>query len=159
MFNHIYLRDVVTSDLVVFFEQQIDPEANFMAAFTAKDPSNREAFTSHWKRIMADDHVLIKTILVDEQIAGSILSYAEDGKPEVSYWLGKDYWGMGICTAALQTFLETHNKTRPIYARVAKDHQRSMHILEKCGFKVISQMAGYANARGAEIEELLLQLN
>jgi hypothetical protein len=34
----------------------------------------------------------------------------------------------------------------------------SRRILEKCGFQVIGEPKGFANARGREIEELLLEL-
>ena len=36
-----YLREVVEDELPIFFEQQLDPQANFMAAFTTKDPGDR----------------------------------------------------------------------------------------------------------------------
>jgi hypothetical protein len=35
------LRVVVEDDLPIFFEQQLDPDANLMAAFTAKDPTGK----------------------------------------------------------------------------------------------------------------------
>jgi len=44
----VQLREVEFSDLPIFFEFQLDPDANQMAAFTSKDPSNREAFEAHW---------------------------------------------------------------------------------------------------------------
>lgn len=157
--NALILRDVLNNDVSTFFDQQLDPEANYMAAFTAKDPTNRESFSAHWKRIMADSSVMIKTVVIDEKIAGSVLSYEEDGKPEVSYWFGKEFWGNGICTDALGLFLKDHQLKRPIYARVAKDNLRSYRVLEKCGFKVIDEMKGFANARGEEIVELLLELS
>ncbi len=50
----IHLRDVIESDLTVFFEQQLDPVANHMAAFTAKDPADRDAFNAHSRRNLAD---------------------------------------------------------------------------------------------------------
>ncbi|MHB8133193.1 MAG: GNAT family N-acetyltransferase [Anaerolineaceae bacterium] len=155
----LILREVLNSDVSIFYNQQLDHEANYMAAFTAKDPTNRESFLAHWKRILADSSVMIKTILVDEQIAGSVLSYEDDGKPEVSYWLGKEYWGKGIGTTALGLFLKVYQLKRPIYARVAKDNLRSRRVLEKCGFEIMSETKGFANARGQEIEELLLELS
>lgn len=158
MTNELLLRDVVNDELPIFFEQQLNKEANTMAAFTAKDPTNQEAFTAHWHRILANETVIIKTILCDGQVAGSVSSYEEEGKPEVTYWLGKEYWGKGIATWALKEFLAHNNKTRPIYARVAKDNLGSRRVLEKCGFTVISESKGFANARGQEIEELLLEL-
>jgi RimJ/RimL family protein N-acetyltransferase len=45
-----------------------------------------------------------------------------------------------------------------MYARVAQDNLGSRRILEKCGFQVIGETKGFANARGQEIEELLLVL-
>lgn len=159
MTSDLLLRDVVEEDLPIFFEQQSDPEANYMAAFTAKDPTNREAFTAHWNRIMADATVIIKTIVCDGQVVGSVLSYEESGKPEVSYWIGKAYWGQGIATRALAAFLARANKTRPIYARVAKDNLGSLRVLEKCGFRITGQAKGFANARGQEVEELILELS
>jgi hypothetical protein len=41
------LREVLDSDLPIFFEQQLDPDAIHMAAFTAKDPADRKAFNAH----------------------------------------------------------------------------------------------------------------
>jgi RimJ/RimL family protein N-acetyltransferase len=158
MTHELLLRDLVNDDLPIFFEQQLDQEANYMAAFTSKDPTNREAFTAHWDRILANETVILKTILFDGQVAGSVSSYEEEGKPEVTYWLGKEYWGKGIATRALKEFLAHHNPTRPIYARVARDNLGSRRVLEKCGFTVIGESKGFANGRGQEIEELLLQL-
>ena len=129
-----------------------------MAAFTTKDPANREAFTAHWNRIRSDPTVIIQTIVCAGNVAGSVLSYEEDGRPEVSYWLGREYWGRGIATWALGEFLRVVNGKRPMYARVAKDNLASRRVLEKCGFVVIAEERGFANARGMEIEEQLLEL-
>ena len=154
----LVLRNVVNDDLPIFFQQQLDQEANAMAAFTAKDPTNREAFMEHWRKILANETVILQTILVNGQVAGSVSSYEEEGEPEVTYWLGKEYWGQGIATRALKEFLAQKNPSRPIYARVAKDNLGSRRVLEKCGFKIIGESKGFANARGHEIEELLLEL-
>lgn len=79
--------------------------------------------------------------------------------PKVTYWIGKEHWGRGIGKWALTAFLDHVNTARPIYARVAKDNRGSRRILEKCGFRIVSEMKGFANARGEEIEELLLELS
>jgi RimJ/RimL family protein N-acetyltransferase len=42
---------------------------------------------------MAGATVLLKTIVFDGQVVGHVLSYEQEGKPEVSYWIGKAYWG------------------------------------------------------------------
>jgi RimJ/RimL family protein N-acetyltransferase len=158
MSDALLLRNVVKDDLPVFFEYQLDQEANDMAAFIARDPTDQAAFMAHWHRILADHTNIIKTIIFNGQVAGSVSSYENESKPEVTYWLGKKYWGKGIATWALREFLAYHNHTRPIYARVAKDNLGSRRVLEKCGFRIIGESKGFAKARGKEIEELLLKL-
>jgi RimJ/RimL family protein N-acetyltransferase len=156
----VMLREVIDSDLPIFFEQESDPDASYMAAFTAKDPTDRDAFDRHWQRILSNTNGQIKTVLYDGQVAGNVLVYIdEEGRPEVAYWLGKEFWGKGIATWALKKFLAQKNQIRPIYARVAKDNLGSRRVLEKCGFKVTGESKGFANARGQEIEELLLELS
>lgn len=159
MLNDVLLRDVLESDLPIFFEHQLDPEANQMAAFTAKDPTNREAFLSHWHRIVAEPTNVIRTIVVGGQVVGSVSSYYEEADhPEVTYWLGKSFWGKGLASKALAEFLVQANPTRPIYARTAKDNLGSLRVLEKCGFTIVGEDKGFAHGRGTEVEEFLLAL-
>ena len=156
--DELLLRPVVADDLPIFFEQQADPDANYMAAFTVKDPGDRAAFMARWQRILADPTVIIRTVVTDGAVAGSVLSYEEESRPEVSYWLGQAFWGRGIATRALTAFLADANRTRPIYARAAKDNIGSLRVLAKCGFTIVGEDNGYANARGAEVEEYVLAL-
>jgi RimJ/RimL family protein N-acetyltransferase len=153
----ICLRDVTDDDLPIFFDHQLDLEANHMAAFTGGDPHDRAAFDRHWARIRADATITIKTILCNGEVAGHVAKFKRDGEPEITYWLGKQHWGKGIATAALREFLK-HIKPRPIYARAAKDNVGSLRVLEKCGFKICGQDKGFANARGQEIDEFILKL-
>jgi RimJ/RimL family protein N-acetyltransferase len=155
--NDVQLREVRESDLPIFFEQQQDPSAVYMAAFTAKDPADRQAFNAHWDKILSDEGITIRTILFEERVAGHILSHAWFGEPEVSYWLGKEFWGQGIATQALAAFLDVI-QTRPLYARAAKDNLASIRVLEKCGFALSRTERGFANARGEEIEEVVMEL-
>src|SRR5690348_10824039 len=106
MADDIVLRDVTDDDLPIFFEQQLDPDANYMAAFTTKDPTDRDVFAAHWARIRADETTINQTVLVDGQVAGSVASFKDFGQPEVTYWLGREFWGRGIATRALAAFLE-----------------------------------------------------
>ena len=135
MATTVLLRDVLASDLPIFFEQQLDPVANQMAAFPARD---REAFMTHWTKILADETNILKTILFDGQVAGNIVSWLHSGEREVGYWLGREYWGKGIATWALSAFLD-HVKTHPLYAHVAKHNRASIRVLEKCGFTITSE--------------------
>jgi RimJ/RimL family protein N-acetyltransferase len=49
-------------------------------------------------------------------------------------------------------------KPRPLYARAAKDNIASLRVLEKCGFTIAGYERGFANARGEEVEEVVLEL-
>jgi RimJ/RimL family protein N-acetyltransferase len=156
---NVVLREVEPGDIPLFFEYQLDPDGSYMAAFTAEDPSDRAAFDAHWTEILHNETGLVRTILADGQVAGSVVAYEDsDGQVEVGYWLGKSFWGQGIATAALRALLfEVRN--RPLYARVAKDNLASLTVLRKCGFTVVGEDRGFANARGQEIEEWMLRLD
>lgn len=159
MVNLLFLRDVVDADLPIFFSHQLDAEANWMAAFTAKEPADQAAFMAHWRRILADLRIIPRTIIRDGQVVGYVLSYEEEGRPEVSYWIDPAHWGQGIASQALAAFLAEVNQERPIYARVAQDNMPSRRVLAKCGFVTLEETCGFANARGEEIAELLLVLS
>ncbi|QFF99019.1 N-acetyltransferase [Psychrobacillus glaciei] len=153
----VKLRDIIEENLPIFFEQQLDSTANYMAAFTTKDPTDKDAFFDHWTKIIADETITIKTILFNGIATGHVSNFEQFGEPEVSYWIGKESWGQGIATKALSEFLE-YIKVRPLYARAAKDNLASIRVLEKCGFKIISEDKGFSNARGKDVEEFILKL-
>jgi RimJ/RimL family protein N-acetyltransferase len=151
---NVQLRDVLESDLPIFYEHQIDPDAARMAAFPSRD---REAFMAHWAKIMADETVTLKTALFDGQVAGNMVCFAQSGEREVGYWLGKEYWGKGIATRALKEFLGLI-QVRPLFAHVAKHNIGSKRVLEKCGFAAYGESKGFPDASGAQVEELILKL-
>jgi RimJ/RimL family protein N-acetyltransferase len=157
MTPNVQLREVVDADLPIFFAHQQETAAVQMAAFTAKNPSDKAAFTEHWAKIRADAGVTIQTILFQETVAGHLLCHSWFGDPEISYWIGQAQWGKGIATAALRQFL-SQLTLHPLFARVAQDNVASLRVLQKCGFSIIGQDQGFANARGTEIPEYILTL-
>ena len=44
-------------------------------------------------------------------------------------------------------------------ARAAADNAASARVLAKCGFRVVGEARGFANARGEEIDELEFELD
>jgi len=151
------LREVRDEDIPVLFEQWADPVAAHMAAFTTPDHMDRDAFERRWARLRADETVLNRVIVVDDQVAGSIGSWGDPGEREITYWVGRSHWGKGVATDALNEFL-TVERSRPLTARVASDNVASRRVLEKCGFLVVATDHGFAQARSAEIEEYVLRL-
>jgi RimJ/RimL family protein N-acetyltransferase len=154
MASDIVLRKVIEDDLQIFYEQQLDPVATEMAAFPARA---QEPFLSHWKKIMADETVMLRTILFDGKVAGNIVSFEQSGEREVGYWIEREYWDKGIATESLRQFLE-EVKSRPLYAHVAKHNVASRRVLEKCGFTVLREDKGIAVTPWEEVEEFILIL-
>jgi RimJ/RimL family protein N-acetyltransferase len=152
------LREVRDADIPVFFEQWADPAAAHMAAFTAPNHYDRDAFERRWSRLRADEKIVNRAIVVDGAVAGSIGSWGDPGERELTYWIGRSYWGQGIATCAVDAFLAV-DRSRPLTARVAADNVASRRVLEKCGFRVIGADRGFAEARSTEIEELVLRLD
>ena len=150
----VVLRDVMESDLPVFFEHQRDPDANRMAAFPAKDWN---AFTAHWTKILGDKTITKKSIVFEGHVAGNIVSFEQSDLPQVGYWIGKNDWGKGVATKALSEFLG-QLKVRPLYAHVAIHNAASIRVLEKCGFTISGHDKGMANTAGEEVDEVILKL-
>jgi RimJ/RimL family protein N-acetyltransferase len=150
----VVLRDVTAGDLPTFFEHQLDPDANQMAAFPARA---KDAFMAHWTKILGDETVTTKTILFDGRVAGNVVSWRQSGEREVGYWIGKEYWGKGIATRALSEFL-SHVTARPLYAHVAKHNIASIRVLEKCGFTISDEDKVSSGASSEEVEALALIL-
>ena len=156
MKNDVHLRDIIKEDLPIFFEDQMDKDAVKMAAFTSRD---KEAFMEHWNnKILGDAAVIKKTILYQGNVAGNIESWLQDGKQEVGYWIGKEYWGRGIASIALAEFLLLQN-ARPLYAHVAKHNKASLRVLEKCGFTITGEDKILSEAFDEDVEEFILKLD
>jgi RimJ/RimL family protein N-acetyltransferase len=156
--ENLMLRDVIEDDLPIFFEHQMDTTSNFMAAFTTKDPADKVAFKAHWKKILNNETIIKMTVIFNGKVAGHVSSFEQFGEREVSYWIGREYWGKGVATEALSQFLDCIT-IRPLYARSAKDNIASIRVLEKCGFEIKGEDKGYSNSRAEEVEEYILKLS
>ena len=74
----------------------------------------------------------------------------------VGYWIGREFWGRGIASAALVQFLD-YETTRPLAARVAKHNPASIRVLRKAGFASVGEEA-FDLPDGAKLEELVFKL-
>jgi len=118
-----------------------------MAIFPARE---REAFDAHWRKILADDSVIKKTIVHEGEVAGNLGSWEQDGRRLVGYWIGREFWGKGLATRALAEFVDLVSD-RPLHAWVATSNVGSIRVLEKCGFVQVG-------SRTTDVEELLFEL-
>jgi len=156
MNERVSLRPVETDDLPIFFVHQLDPEATRLAAFPSRE---RDAFFAHWTtNILGNRAAVNRTILAGDQVAGYLGSWTDAASNDrlICYWLGREFWGRGVASAALSQFLRLES-TRPLSARVAKHNLGSIRVLEKAGFARVGE-DGFALPSGARLEEFIYVL-
>ncbi len=151
------LRLCTEDDVAIFFKQQSDVISQRMAAFVGEEKDDITQFTKKWTKILSDDSMEKRTIVVDGRIVGYLASFYRAGQPEVCYWLGKEFWGRGIATHALKCFLSEFH-LRPLFARAALANIGSIRVLEKCGFVCTGRGKYFALAHGHEVDEVVMQL-
>lgn len=149
----VQLRPVVEFDLPILFEHQYDPEATRMAVWPSRE---REDFMAHWAKILASPDGIAQAILAGDRIAGNVVSFNRDGRRMLGYWLGREYWGKGIASAAVAQFLKIE-RIRPLHAWVAMSNVGSMRVVQKNGF-VVESVEKTPGLHGELIDDCLLVL-
>jgi len=80
---------------------------------------------------------------------------------ELGYWLGEDFWGRGIITAAIGCFsdwaMPRFALTR-VYAEVMAENPASGRVLEKCGFERVGLLRKAAIKAGVYHDYVLYDL-
>jgi RimJ/RimL family protein N-acetyltransferase len=99
-----------------------------------------------------------RVVEIDGRVVGHIASFDLEGQREVTYWIGREDWGRGFATRALQEFLQLE-ATRPLYARAASDNAASIRVLTKCGFRIVGEGRQFAHGRNEETDEVVLRLD
>ena len=156
--GQLVLRDVEDRDLGVLFEHWTDRDAIRMAAFTSPEADDRASFERRWARLRSDSSTTNRVIEIDGRVVGHIASFNLEGHREVTYWIGREDWGRGLATRALQAFLQVE-ETRPLYARAASDNAGSIRVLTKCAFRIVGEGRGFAHGRNEETDEVVLRLD
>ena len=154
----IELRPSIESDLEHFFNHQADEDAIHMAAFTAQDPQDKEAYLSKWKKLLHKDGIHMQTIITGDAIVGCVVKFEMEGEAHITYAIAKAHWGKGIASQALSAFIQLED-TRPLWGWVAFDNIGSQRVLERAGFKRVGEETSFANARNTEIVEYIYKLD
>jgi RimJ/RimL family protein N-acetyltransferase len=152
--KRVRLRPVQPGDLPRIYDLQLDPESNRMAVTI---PRNREAFDSHWAKVLGDPENITRVVLVGEVLVGTISCFPMDGQDHVGYWIDRAYWGMGIASKSLHLLLQEVAK-RPLVAAAATSNGASLRVLQKCGFVFQRVRLSPASDRFPECEEAVFVL-
>lgn len=152
------IRKTQPSDLDSLFLFQLDEEAIQQAAFTRVEHRNKATYMDSHLQYLSLATVNNQTILLNGTIVGRIAKFEAFGVDEITFWIDKKYWGLGIATRALRAFLDIE-AARPLHARVAFDNVRSQRVLEKSGFEKVDSVKSFSGVRQFEIEEFVYQLS
>ena len=104
-------------------------------------------------------------IEVDGEVAGTAGLFPGTGvyrtNAELGYWLGRRFWGRGIMTEVIARLVEVawgRFEVDRLYARVFGNNPASVRVLEKCGFREESTIAGIIVKNGVRTDEVTLGL-
>jgi len=133
------LRPPSESDLRRLFEIQSDDASREMAGYPQRD---WDAFQLHWQKNVIGSDAVTRVVVVDgetgREIIGQISLFSRDGLREIGYLIARSHWGQGIASKALSQFL-SEVPERPIHAVVLPTNARSIRILEKNAFTLVSK--------------------
>ena len=117
-----------------------DAEA-FVLQVAAQDPAKSATFV-----IEHEDHGLVGVLGLFEDA---------DPAPETGYWIGRDFWGRGFATEALEAGMVWASrkwKRRALMAGHFADNPASGRVLEKAGFLYTGEVRkGFSKARGEQV--------
>ncbi len=99
----------------------------------------------HWHHWLDDcwaigDQRLYAVIDPEWGFVGSVSLVLHAGIGFVYYWIGRDFQGRGLATAAVRLLLDAasvQDGMRACYAKVFEDNTRSQRVLERLGFQAL----------------------
>ena len=139
----ILLRHWQESDADALYEYASEPEVGERAGWPphqSKEQSReiiRTVFNNPttWAIVLKETGKVVGAMGYGPSCECSLPS--RKGEPTVGYWVGKPYWGMGICTEALRLMIEHIRRTTAIPSLISghfTDNPASGRVMEKCGF-------------------------
>jgi ribosomal-protein-alanine N-acetyltransferase len=156
------LRPWHIDDLPSLVKHANNPEVARFMTDTFPHPYSEENGKNFIAFATKDDPVHIFAIEVNGNAAGGIGIHPQQDimkkNAELGYWLSQEYWGNGIIPQAIKQMIDfsfrTYDITR-IYARPFGNNQRSIKVLEKCGFKLEARIEKNIYKNGAFLDELI----
>lgn len=147
--ERLYLRKIHTDDVKEIFDCWMRDEdvSRYMWWRASDDIKETKAFVefelnnlenSNWNRWI----IVLKN--TNEIIGTCLIFYNEDEKHwDISYNLGKNFWGRGYATEAMRAVVKYAAEVmqiEEIYTSYAIENRASEHVLEKMGFQFIKEI-------------------
>ena len=89
--KQLALRKTEQADLETLFILQLDKKANYLAAFTAKDPTDRLVYFEKWTKLISNQTINIRTVEINDLVIGSVIKFEMEDEAEFSYWIDRKY--------------------------------------------------------------------
>ena len=86
---------------------------------------------------------------------------SREGEPTVGYWVGRPYWGKGICTEALRLMISYIRQTTNIKSLISGhfiDNPASGRVMEKCGFRDTGKLNRCSHLLGGDKDMVRVML-
>ena len=141
--DRILLRHWQESDADVLYEYAKEPEVGTRAGWP---PHKSREESLEIIRTVFDNPTTWAIVLKETGKVVGAMGYgpscdcslpSREGEPTVGYWIGKPFWGKGICTEALRLMIRHIRETTDIKSLVSghfTDNPASGRVMEKCGF-------------------------
>lgn len=109
---------------------------------------------------------LVKALDLNGECIGSVGITYQQGEHshavELGYWLGENYWGLGIASFAVAKMTDialAENDICRVFAHSAGPNIASMRVLEKCGYKCEGVLKKAVRLRGQFYDEHVYAIN
>ena len=116
------------------------------------------------RKVAEQDPARARTFLIEHEDHGPVgvigLFEDDDRVPETGYWIGREFWGRGLATEALEGALVWASKRwkrRALVAGHFADNPASGRVLEKAGFLYTGETRrAFSRARKADIDTRMM---
>jgi len=139
----IKLRDYAIADTERFAELANNENVSRYLIYTFPYPYTRQDAAQWIATGARANNAVTQAIEYRGEFVGTIGITPQTGwkahSAEIGYWIGEEYWGRGIATAALRAMSETAFSTlgyKRLFAPVLGPNKASMRVLEKCGYSL-----------------------
>ena len=132
------------SDVEALFRYASDPEVGARAGWPPH--TDREGSLAVIRNVFSNDHTWAMELKETGEAVGCMGYYPcgesnieiGENDAEVGYWLGRPYWGQGLCTEALSGMIGycfNQKGFQTLWGDFFEDNPASGRVMEKCGFR------------------------
>ena len=160
--SRLYLRQFKVADAPKAYDTWMSDGdvTEFLTWDAHRSPEESEAMIERW--VFAYDYGTMDwciTLRKDHEPIGSITAvqdFPEKKYCELGYCIGKEYWGKGYMTEALEAvtgFIFQNTDYEWVQARCDSENYGSRRCLEKCNYKLVADLELPCEKRKGEVRK------